>query len=265
LASLHGFVDTKIPNIVHFIYGLKGPGEPLFYFHYLAVLSAIRVNRPDAVYFHYQYPPEGQWWDEIQQLVVPVQRNARESIGTQRLSHYAHRCDVMRLEILLEQGGVYLDIDTLCIQPWRDLLDHSFVIGEELPYGRPVASLCNAVMLSEIGAGFVKAWLEHYPSSFKEGEWTTTSCVLPRLLSQTPELGPRITILPVEKLHHPTGPELFNPGEIPRDLMIAHYWGHLPLCDQIVRSSSPAMIRQAPDVMFSKIALQVFDGSLPGE
>ena len=258
-------MSSRIPNIVHFIYGLKGPEEPLFYFHYLAVLSAILVNRPDAVYFHYQHRPVGPWWEEIEQIVVPVERIAPERIGTQRLSHYAHKADVMRLEILLEQGGIYLDIDTLCLKPWHALLRHAFVIGEESSFGNPEAGLCNAVMFGEPRAAFPRAWLELYPSSFREGEWTTTSCLLPRRLSRLPELSGQVTVLPIEKLHQPTGPALFEPGAIPPELMIAHYWGHLADCDKIVRSSSPAMIRQAPDVMFSRMALEVFGGSLPGE
>jgi hypothetical protein len=258
-------VSDRIPNIVHFIYGLKGPDEPLYYFHYLAVLSAIVVNRPDTVYFHYQYRPSGLWWEEIERMVVPVKQTARDYIGTQRLTHYAHKSDVMRLEILREQGGVYLDIDTLCLKPWHELLDNSFVIGEELEHGGSTRGLCNAVMLAKPGSEFVNAWLAIYPSSFKEGEWSTTSCLVPRLLSRLPELSSHITILPAAMLHDPTGPALFDPGEIPGGLMIAHYWGHMPVCDEVVKRSSPALIRQAPQIMFSRMALEVFGGSLPGE
>ena len=257
-------MSDRIPNIVHFIYGLKGPDEPLYYFHYLAVLSAILVNQPDTVYFHYQYRPVGPWWEEIERLVVPVKQTARDRIGTQLLTHYAHKSDVMRLEILLEQGGVYLDIDTLCLKPWRELLNNAFVIGEEMENG-DFRGLGNAVMFSKPGSEFAKAWLAIYPSSFKEGEWSMTSCRVPRFLSQLPELSGQITILPAETFHDPTGPALFDPGEIPDRLMIAHYWGHLPVCDKIARGSSPALIRQAPQIMFSRMALEVFGGSLPGE
>ena len=250
----------RIPNVVHFIYGLKGPNEPLYYFHYLAVLSALLVNKPDAIYFHYQHRPTGPWWDEIESMVVPIQRTPRDHIGTQRLAHYAHKSDVMRLEILLEQGGIYLDIDTLCLKPWHALLDHRFVIGEESE-----RSCSNAVMMSAPGSEFVRQWLELYPSSFKEGEWSETSCLLPRLLSKVPGLGDEVTVLPAKMLHEPTGPALFDAGDVPPELLIAHWWGHMPECDEVVRRSSPALVRQAPDIMFSRMVMQVFEGSPPGE
>ena len=254
-------MSTRIPNIVHFIYGLKGPQEPLYYFHYLAVLSALRVNQPEAIYFHYQHMPTGPWWEETERIVIPVERRAREEIGGQRLAHYAHKADVMRLEILLEQGGVYLDIDTLCLKPWHALLvGNRFVIGEESH-----RSVSNAVMLSEPGSAFVRQWLELYPQSFKEGEWSNTACVLPQVLARVPGMQEQVTILPRKLLHDPTGPALFDPGEVPPELLVAHWWGHITVCDEAARRSSPALVRQHPDVMFSRMILQVFEGSIPGE
>jgi hypothetical protein len=253
-------MKSRIPNIVHFIYGLKGPGQPLYYFHYLAVLSALVVNRPDAIYFHFQHRPAGSWWDEVERMVIPVQRIARDEIGGQRLTHYAHKADIMRLEILIEHGGVYLDIDTLCLKPWHALLDNAFVIGEESH-----RATSNAVMLSEPGSAFARQWLELYPSSFKEGEWANTSCVLPHVLSRVPGMNEEVTVLPVKMLHDPTGPTLFDPGEVPPDLLVAHWWGHNAACDEAARRSNPALVRQHPEIMFSRMIMQVFEGSLPGE
>jgi hypothetical protein len=253
-------MSGRIPNIVHFIYGLKGPDEPLYYFHYLAVLSALLVNKPDAIYFHYQHRPSGPWWDEVERIVIPVQRAAREIVEGKRLAHYAHRADIMRLEVLIEQGGVYLDIDTLCLKPWHTLLDNPFVIGEESD-----RSLCNAVLMSEPGSEFARQWLKLYPQSFTEGEWANAACVLPHVLARVPGMGEQVTILPRKMLHEPTGPVLFDPGEVPPELLVAHWWGHIAVCDEAARRSTPALVRERPDIMFSRMILEVFEGAVPGE
>jgi len=70
------------------------------------------------------------------------------------LRHFAHRADVLRLLALRRQGGIYLDMDTLCLKPFSDLLEYPCVRG------RP--GLCNAVILSEPGGRFISAWLASY-------------------------------------------------------------------------------------------------------
>ncbi len=54
-----------IPNVIHFCFGLSQDhgGKPFSLVHYLAVRSAVEVNRPDAVRFYYCYEPSGEWWE----------------------------------------------------------------------------------------------------------------------------------------------------------------------------------------------------------
>ena len=55
-----------IPNIIHFIVGLeeKFGNAPFSLIHFLAILSAKKVNNPEKIYFHYAYEPEGKWWEK---------------------------------------------------------------------------------------------------------------------------------------------------------------------------------------------------------
>ena len=117
-----------IPNIIHFVYGLKYAPEPFFYPYYLGVMSAIKVNKPDAVYFHYHHEPTGKWWDALKGIVIPVKIDRKTNIGRFRFKVYAHIADYARLEILYKYGGIYLDVDTLCIKPLTNFLDNKFVI-----------------------------------------------------------------------------------------------------------------------------------------
>ena len=130
----------------------------------------------------------------------------------QPLYHVAHKADVVRLQALKETGGIYLDLDTISVKPLTSLLDHSFVIGQELKASldpknwrqrlklklglkrakRGSTGLCNAVLLSEKNSDFVNLWLEEYKTFRSKGRdkyWNEHSVQVPEKLGkQHPDL-----------------------------------------------------------------------------
>lgn len=185
----------RIPRHFHFVFGLKPQTEPFHVVFYLCLESCLRVNRPERVTLYYHHEPHGPWWERIRDRVecvrVPLNdwiANASYKSEFIRGYNYAHHADFIRLEKLLEHGGVYADIDTLFVRPIPDaLFEKSCVLGRERPVpqsdGRPdEASLCNALIMAERGAPFVRRWLEEMPSAF-DGSWSQHSCQLPNRLS----------------------------------------------------------------------------------
>jgi hypothetical protein len=67
------------------------------------------------------------------------------------VTNYAHRADVLRLQVLEEFGGIYLDLDVVSLKPLDDLLDREFIMGQEgvgkLLKSRKVAILYLCVCL----------------------------------------------------------------------------------------------------------------------
>jgi Glycosyltransferase sugar-binding region containing DXD motif len=169
-----------IPNRIHFIFGLEPSfgGKPFSFVHYLAILSAQIANRPDEIVLHHAHEPDGEWWERAKPLVRLNRVRAPTSVFGQGIVHYAHKADVLRLEILSSEGGIYLDIDTLCIRSFSPLLGHSTVIGIE-----PNAGLCNAVILAERNAPFVNMWLKAY-HDFKSDDWRSHSVRLPYYMAK---------------------------------------------------------------------------------
>ena len=221
-----------IPNIIHFIFGLKPDyGKiPFSIVHFLAVKSAVELNKPTVAYFHYQYEPQGEWWERTKPLVTLNKMTAPDSILGRPLYHFAHKADVFRLQILKEMGGIYLDIDTISVKPLTELLNHSFVIGEELrtaytpknmrqrikyalakKLGLAITKLkgrnsgfCNAVLLSEKDSPFASRWLDEYRSFRSKGRdryWNEHSVRVPIKLA---ELYPNeISLLGPYAFHYP--------------------------------------------------------------
>jgi hypothetical protein len=149
---------------------------------------------------------------------------------------YAHHADFIRLDALIEHGGIYADIDTLFIRPIPgDLYEHSFVIGREADVrdeltGQMRPSLCNALMMAEPGAAFVRAWRERMAGALN-GSWSNHSCLLAQTLAdempETVHIQPREAFMGV-----PTTPAGLA-GFLERDeagledAYSVHWWEHL--------------------------------------
>jgi len=123
-------------------------------------------------------------------LVTYVKQNPSEEIFGNKLYHVAHKADVLRLKILIEHGGIYLDLDTICKKPFTAFLNHKFVIGKQGRWRK--MGLCNAVMMSEKSSEFAKIWLDAYKTFRSKGKdeyWGEHSVKVPLdLAKQYPHL-----------------------------------------------------------------------------
>jgi hypothetical protein len=128
--------------------------------------------------FYYNREPAGYWWEKAKPLLNLVPIDPPSAIFGNPLRHPAHMADVLRLDILMERGGVYLDLDVVCLRPFAPLMRFDTVLGEEHGVG-----LCNAVILARPGARFLMRWREAY-RSFDGREWNMHSVKVPYLLAK---------------------------------------------------------------------------------
>jgi hypothetical protein len=240
---------AEIPDAFHFVFGLREQTEPLHVVHYLSLESCRQVNRPDAIHFHYRHEPHGRWWERIRPHLTLHRVAGRREVADPRRYRdtdegrlieksgwsYAHEADFIRLDALLEYGGVYADIDTLFVQPMpRRLYGHDFVLGEEPPLpgadGVLRPSLCNALMLSRPGAAFAARWRARMADVF-DGTWSRHSCQeAARLWAAMPEA---VHVVPQRYFyrHAPTRAglralfEALDPDL--HDVFSLHLWAHL--------------------------------------
>jgi hypothetical protein len=216
-----------IPNILHFVFGMAPDfgGKPFSLAHYLSVRSAVELNKPDKALFHYQYEPEGEWWQKAKPFLSLNKIIAPDSFMDKPLFHVAHKADVVRLQALKETGGIYLDLDTISVKPLTDLLNHSFIIGQELKpkyvpknwrqrikyklgwiknNSKNATGLCNAVLLSEKNSEFVNLWLNEYKTFRSKGRdkyWNEHSVLVPEKLAAIH--SEKITKLSPYSFHYP--------------------------------------------------------------
>ncbi|WP_162515310.1 glycosyltransferase [Paenibacillus pinistramenti] len=210
----------------------------------MAVKSCIEVNRPDKVYFHYEHLPYGKWWDEIKGSLTlhPIEKDQAMAAYRYKDSsiekyRYAHLSDISRLEILLEYGGVYADIDTIFVKPIpEELYQHACVMGREkvdesVPAAKEAGgSLCNAFIMAEKNARFIRLWLDRIFDEF-DGSWSAHSTFLPYRISR--EYPETIHVEPERSFFYLDWTRegirsLFNKKvELPEDVYSLHLWSHL--------------------------------------
>jgi hypothetical protein len=180
----------RIPRTAHFVFGLRPQVEPFHLVHYLAIRSCAEVVAPERIVVHCHELPYGFYWDLARPLVElsrvePVASVVDFPYDDPVVRHYsyAHQADVVRLDALAEQGGLYADIDTLFVAPPpADLWDTPAVIGREADVfdprvGSSRPSLSNALVMAQPGAEFVTRWRERIEGAL-DGTWSAHSCFL---------------------------------------------------------------------------------------
>ena len=186
----------SIPNYFHFVFGLQKQTEPFHLVHYLCLESCIQINRPERIYLYFHFEPYGKYWDMIKEKLTLIRVDLNSFVASYTYQdslikkyRYAHQSDFVRLEQLLQHGGVYADIDTIFVNPIPShLFDKPCVLGREHDVPDPKTkrlrpSLCNAVIMSEPQGEFLRTWFAQLKHAF-DGTWSNHSTFLPYQLSQ---------------------------------------------------------------------------------
>lgn len=233
-----------IPNLVHFVFGFEDHPEPFHFLQYVAIESCRRVVRPEAIYLHHHRPPSGRWWERVADAVtlvevdlVPEVLSADYSAGhVPGRYRYAHHADFVRLDALLERGGIYADLDTVFLRaPSPELYRAPFVIGREGPVidevtGESRPSLCNAFLMAEPKSRFARAWREEMPAELN-GTWSNHSGFLARSLTErlpdAVRVEPEVRFFPISST--PTGIRglLEERRPVAGEAVSVHLWAHL--------------------------------------
>jgi len=233
--SLNSFTEIEetntIPNIVHYIYGLKEQNEEFPFLFYYGILSNILINNPIKIFFHYTYLPHGYWWNKIQNYLTLnyINFNNLEFNG-EKVKSYAHKSDYIRLMLLYKYGGIYYDIDTLCVKSHNFLLkEYDLVLGIQEKYKNNYDLIGNAIMMCKKGNTFIKSIIEQYSDHFKNDEWTSASLFLPTKLynNLNKEEKEKINLVNKKYFYYPNYNEenltFHINNDIDNDLVTYHY------------------------------------------
>jgi hypothetical protein len=148
------------PQIIHFVW-ISSPdyGVPAFGFsEWVAVRSAKKANPGYRVVVWTDHSPVGKYWKAIKSQVEIKKTTPPKEVCGNKVSHPAHKTDWLRLTILSEFGGVYLDIDTITLKSFDPIIrTNRMTMVREVVQGRFVG-LCNAFIASPPRSKFIELW-----------------------------------------------------------------------------------------------------------
>lgn len=159
-----------IPKNFHFIW-LTGKDSHSFTINeYYSILTNFKVNDPANIYLYSNDEKlKDTYWVSRLKDDIPHNRFHFEYIESQYVRYYngveipyvAHQSDILRLKILKEYGGVYIDCDCIAVNPmpcgW--FFDRKVIWGKE---NCPELAFCNNVIAAPMNHPFISDCLDVY-------------------------------------------------------------------------------------------------------
>ena len=180
-----------VPRLVHFIQ----IGDSMRFMHWLAVMSAIQFIRPDLVMVHYLGGRTTCWSRRIRAHPLVVFKELTADLIPTRvngvvISKPAHRSDFLRMNLLWQYGGVYMDSDAIITKSFHPLMRWEAVVSYQV--GKYVGS---GLIVSRSRSCFICSFARHACNNFNGGWITHSVWALTQMVMTERHLFPRIKVL----------------------------------------------------------------------
>ncbi|ELU09498.1 hypothetical protein CAPTEDRAFT_200369 [Capitella teleta] len=197
-----GFV---VPNVVHYVWYADKPAKFKF-FHMLSMLSAEKFLKPDAIYFHTNLEPIGEYWEQAKKKLTTLKimhRTPTTCLFDEPIKNPVwgtSQSNVDRLVVLMEYGGIYLDLDVLIVKSFDPLRKYPCTVGLENP-----ERVCGGIIVCAADSLFLNLWMEHYIFDYKIWTWAYNSGLVPTHLARR---YPDLIHIEPSSLAQPNGDEI---------------------------------------------------------
>ncbi len=198
----------KIPKIFHFVCITPMKFE---LYHYLAIVSTHFTNSPEKIYVYVDSEPRNNFlWESVRQYVTIERITVHKQFRGVEILHPQYQADIIRLEKLIQRGGVYLDIDTFVLKSFDDdlllLSDHETVMGGDIVDDK-IETLSNAIILSVPNSAFLQLWYDTMDKYMYNGyPWAYHAVCLPKnILAQRQDLHDKVKVLSWNSYFRPFG------------------------------------------------------------
>jgi len=209
-------------RLIHFVW--FGP-RPLGYTEFLAVKTARKIYGVEPYLWTDNSVPENEWLLRIKEIAVQKQIKSEWQQIANLASKYNYKSDYLRYQLLHDYGGLYLDIDTLCVKPIFGLVLQGLVAAQQQSSKEPIN---GAVMyVAEPQHPVVAALLNESIRILREVKSMTWSEIGPKLLSKTLKPNIDCTILPHEHFYFYKSShwrQIFEDNPIDDQMCVIHWW-----------------------------------------
>lgn len=176
-----------IPKNIHFIYPVTDKTRPWSMVNDLSVETAFHVYPEHQIYIWtnnlYAVPFNNMGHGRINVCEIDLPTH----IGDAEIVWPQYASDVMRLQILLDYGGIYMDTDIINLRQFTPPDENTLTFCWETP---KCESICNAIMFAPKGNQFIKSWLDRMPAAMSHPTWAYGGVVVPYEMANDPSFDP---------------------------------------------------------------------------
>jgi hypothetical protein len=189
-----------IPSTIHMIYPMTDKTRPWSIVNDLAVKLAQKHHDPNHISITTNKPMDLPKWVResvgIVEIELPTHFEGVEIVYPQYIA------DIMRLQILRDYGGIYMDTDILLQKPLAEFLSEvRLVMSWETQNRRSISNALmmsspgNSLMMPPPGYVFIEEWLDRMPKAIQSNTWAYGGVVLPALMAENPYLKDYCVVL----------------------------------------------------------------------
>lgn len=161
-----------VPNILHYIWLGKGSFD---FMYFVSIYSGYKNQRPCLIFLYYDTLPTGEWWNLLLLYVaniIPVKVNPPSKIRGRNIIYIQHKADILRLRILAEYGGIYLDTDQMLFSSLDKFRNKECTMGMAAD-----GYFGSALIVAVKNSAFIKKWMDSY-SDYKPNLWGENSVIM---------------------------------------------------------------------------------------
>ena len=154
------FLPGYIPKIVHYVwFGTK----EMDFIMYLSIISTLFLLNPETVLIHGDGGLHGKYFEKAQRdkRVKLINRERPFHIFGRQVMYSQHRSDIVRAEVLLKYGGIYMDWDVLWLQNPDELINKGYdaiANYDHMPQPYFPYTINLGVLMAKPKSTFVKRW-----------------------------------------------------------------------------------------------------------
>lgn len=163
------------------------------------MLAAASNHLDPIIMWCNEVPKNNPNFDRVRYLFEIRPIEAPKEIDGVPLEHIQYKADVLRLRILKELGGIYLDTDTLLLRGLHPFMDKEMVLARETP-----DSLAMSPIICKPNADFINVWLDRIPKALEVGTWAYHAVNLPVEISKYHhcDIRPQVEFFPFDLRHN---------------------------------------------------------------
>ena len=206
-----------IPKVVHYIWLGGKPKDKLTEI----CLLTFKDKMPNYEFIE---------WNETNLDLDKIARENKFFAECRKRNLYAFMADYLRIKILYEQGGIYIDTDVQAIKSLDPLLDRNLILGyEECTIDVVHKQIGTGFMACEKGNWFIKKVYDYYNNEIMN----TKDFIIPVIITKifnalSPEEQKKVDVLPMDYFspYDSGGGKKFSSDLITNNTYVIHWFSY---------------------------------------